>query len=72
MQPVLQMASLQGQELHDAVKLLNPYKHVFVGPDGKVGWTNACDWMGSILVIISPFNKDWEGCIQSLQQTIDD
>ena len=34
---------IEGDELSRAVNLLKRYQDVFVGPDGKLGRTNACD-----------------------------
>ena len=43
MKPVIQGIDIKGDELSQAVSLLKRYQDVFVGPDGKLGRTNACE-----------------------------
>ena len=43
MKPVIQGIDIKGDELSQAVNLLKRYQDVFVGPDGKLGRTNACE-----------------------------
>ena len=42
MKPVIQNIDIAGDELTQAISLLNRYRDVFVGPDGKLGRTSAC------------------------------